>query len=149
MVFRPRGKARLLTGWLLTLIPILLFAAMLAMMQWASGMPVTGLCLKTILVFLATTVVVRLLPWDRWLFRVRGRTWLFWTALFALFVRHFAAILFREGQRALTARRLSVPNRYGAGWFRSLAFALSAFFSRSLTRAERFYVAQLVRGIGE
>jgi hypothetical protein len=149
LVFRPRGKARLLTGWLLTLVPILLFAAMLAMMQWVAGMPVTRLWLRTILVFLATMVVVRLLPWERWIFRVRERTWLFWTALFALFVRHFVAILFREGQRTLTARRLSVPNGYGAGWFRSLAFALSAFLSRSLTRAERFYVAQLVRGIGE
>jgi hypothetical protein len=139
----------LLVSWGLTLVPILIFAGVLALMQWIAGMPVTRLWLKTILVFLATTAVVRLVPWDRWIFRVRERTWLFWAALFALFVRHFARILFTEAQRTLTARRLSAPNRYGAGWFGSLAFALSAFFSRSLARAERFYAAQLVRGIGE
>jgi len=149
LVFRPRGKARLLRRWLLTLVPILLFAAVLALMQWAGGMPVTWLWLQTILVFLATTIVVRLLPWDRWIFQIREGTWLFWAALFALFVRHFAAVLLAEGRRALTARALSAPNRYGPGWFRSLAFAVSAFFGRSLTRAERFYAAQLVRGIGE
>ena len=38
---------------------------------------------------------------------------------------------------------------YGPGWFRSLACAVSAFFTRSIVRAERFYAGQWVRGIGE
>ena len=134
---------------LLPLLPILLFAAMLALMQWVAGMPVTWLWLKTILVFLATTAVVRLLPWDRWIFRTHSGTVRFDVALFALFVRHFAFVLATEARRSLVARSLSVPNRYGAGSFRSLAHAVSALFSRSLARAERFYAAQLLRGIGE
>jgi hypothetical protein len=149
LVFRSRGKARLLKRWLLSLVPISLFAAALALLQWAAGMPVTWLWLQTIFVFLATTTVVRLLPWNRWLFQVRYGSWLFWLALFALFVRHFAGVLLAEGRRALTARALSVPNNYGVGSFSSLAHAVSALFTRSLTRAERFYAAQLVRGIGE
>lgn len=135
--------------WFLSLPPILLFAGLLALMQWISGMPVTWLWLKAILVFLATTAVVRLLPWDDWIFKVRGGSVVYRLSLFALFVRHFAAILFLEGRRALTAHALAAPNRYGPGAFRSLAWAISSLFSRSLARAERFYAAQLVRGIGE
>ncbi|HSW49260.1 MAG TPA: hypothetical protein VLH09_03750 [Bryobacteraceae bacterium] len=149
MVFRSRGKTRLLRRWLLSLIPVSLFAAALALLQWAAGMPVTWLWLKTILVFVVTTTVVRLLPWDRWLFQVRRETWLCWLALYALIVRHFAWVLLAEGRRALTARALSAPNRHGGGWFDSLAHAVGALFSRALTRAERFYAAQLVRGVGE
>jgi hypothetical protein len=74
---------------------------------------------------------------------------LFCAALFALFVRHFAWVLLAEARRALTARAISVPNRYGAGWFHSLVHAVSAIFTRSLVRAERFYAAQWLRGIGE
>jgi hypothetical protein len=149
LVFRVRGKARALKRWLLSLVPISLFAGALAFLQWVAGMPVTWLWLQTILVFVVTTTVVRLLPWNSWLFQVRQGTWLFWLSLYALFVRHFAGVLLAEGRRALTARALSVPNQYGAGVFRSLACAVSALFARALGRAERFYAAQLVRGIGE
>lgn len=135
--------------WFLSLLPILLFAGFLALMQRVSGMPVTCLWLKAILVFMATTTVVRLLPWNDWIFRVRGGSVIYWLSLFALFVRHFAAILLLEGRRALTAHALAAPNRYGPGAFRSLAWAVSSLFSRSLARAERFYAAQLLRGIGE
>ncbi len=136
MVLRSRGKARLLT-----LLPILLFAGMLALMQWVAGMPVTWLWLKTILVSLATAAVVRFLPWEKWLFRSEA-------ALFALFVRHFAFVLLAEGRRAFTAHSLSVPHLYGPGWFRSLAWAVSTFFTRAMVRVERFYAGQWVRGIG-
>jgi hypothetical protein len=149
LVLRTRGKARRLTRRLLPLAPILLFAGMLALMQWVAGMPVTWLWLKTILVSLATMAAVRFLPWDRWLFRLREGSFLFQVALFALFVRHFAFVLLAEGRRALTARSLSVPHAYGPGWFRSLAWAVSGFFTRSIVRAERFYAGQWVRGIGE
>ncbi len=149
MVLRSRGKARRLTRCLLLLAPVLMFAALLALMQWLAGMPVTWLWLKTILVFLAAKVVVRFVPWDRWLFRLREGSLLFHVALFALFVRHFAFVLVAEGRRAFTARALAAPRRYGSGWFSSLAFAVSAFFTRSIVRAERFYAGQWVRGIGE
>ena len=79
LVLRTRGKARRLTRRLLPLAPILLFAGMLALMQWVAGMPVTWLWLKTILVSLATMAVVRFLPWDRWLFRLRAGSFLFQT----------------------------------------------------------------------
>jgi len=149
LVLRPRGKARLLKRWLLALLPVLLFSAMLALMQWVAGMPVTWLWLKMILVFLVTTAVVRLLPWDRWIFRTRSGTVRFYVALFPLFVRHFAFVLGAEARRSLVARSLSVRNEYGPGSFRSLAHAVGAIFSRSLARAERFYAAQMLRGIGE
>ena len=119
MVLRSRRKARRLIRFLLPLGPVFLFAGLLALMQWVAGMPVTSLWLKTILVCLATMTVVRLLPWDRWLFRLREGSFLFQIALFALFVRHFAFVLVAEGRRALIARSLAVPRRYGAGWFGS------------------------------
>lgn len=118
-------------------------------MQWIAGMPVTWLWLKTIVVFLAAAVVVRGAPWDRWLFRLRHGSRLYHAALFALFVRHFAVILFGEARRALTAHSLAAPNRYRAGWFRSLAHANGSLLARVLVRTERFHAAQWLRGIGE
>jgi hypothetical protein len=149
LVFPVRGKARALKRWLLSLVPISLFAAALAFLQWVAGMPVTWLWLHTVVVFVVTTTIVRVLPWNRWLFQVRQGTWVFWLSLYVLFVRHFAGVLLTEGRRALTARSLSVPNQYGPGSFRSLTCAVSGLFTRALGRAERFYAAQLVRGIGE
>ena len=149
MVFRSRRKARRLARLLLPLVPITLFAAGLAFLQWVGGMPVTWLWLKTIAVFLAVTVIVRALPWDRWLFRVRHGSRLYHAALFALFVRHFAAVLVEEARRALTAHALAAPGRYRAGWFGSLAHSTGGLLTRSLVRAERFHAAQSLRGIAE
>jgi hypothetical protein len=135
--------------WRLSLVPVLLFAGFLPLLQWVCGMPVTSLWLRTILVFAVATAVVRLPPWGSIVFRVRPSSPLHLVSLFALFVRHFAWILAAEGRRAFIARALAVPKPYGPGSFRSLAFAVSSFFSRALTRAERFHAAQLLRGIGE
>lgn len=149
MVFRPSRKARRVARRLLPLLPITLFAAGLAFLQWAAGMPVTWLWLKTIAAFVAVTAVVRALPWDRWLFQLRHGGRLYHAALFALFVRHFAAVLVQEARRALAAHALAAPARYRAGWFRSLAHATGGLLVRSLVRAERFHAAQSLRGIAE
>jgi len=129
-------------------LPVLAFAGTLAFFQWLAGMPVTGLWWKTILICAGLTVLVRWLPWDRWLFGFRRRGLLFRAALFLLFVRHFAFVLLEESRRALTARTLSVPRQYGPAAFRSLACAVASLFARSLVRAERFYAAQWVRSTG-
>ncbi len=149
MVLRSGRKACRLARRLLPLLPIALFAGGLALLQWIAGMPVTWLWLKTILVFAVTVVVVRALPWDRWLFRARHGSRLYHAALFALFVRHFAAVLVQESRRALTAHALAAPARYRAGWFRSLAHATGGLLTRAIVRAERFHAAQSLGGIAE
>jgi energy-coupling factor transporter transmembrane protein EcfT len=69
--------------------------------------------------------------------------------LFALFIRHFAMIFASESRRVLQARSLGISRTYGRGWFRSLVAALVALIGRSLSRAERFYAAQSLRGFTE
>lgn len=131
---------------LLPFVPVLGFAATLALLQWIGGKPVTWLWLHTILVAVAAAVVVRLIPWDRWLFRLRPNSLFYEASLFILFVRHFAWLYYAEARRQLIAWRMAAPRRFGPGWWRSLAFALLAFFSRTLVRTERFYASLLVRG---
>lgn len=129
------------------LIPILVFAAALALMQWAGGLPVTTLPLTTLAVCVVTLTLARLLRWEGWVFRVRPGSRRYSALLFALFVRHFAGILGTETRRVLIARRLAAPRILGAGGARSLLFALAALFGRALTRAERFYAAQSLGGM--
>jgi hypothetical protein len=130
-------------------LPIVLFAGILALMQWASSTPVSSLPLRAIAVILLTTTAFRLLPWTEILSAVRPGSRFFGLVLFALFVRHFVAIFARESQRVLQARRLRLSRPWGPGAFRSLTSAVAALFSRALTRAERFYAAQLLRGLAE
>lgn len=130
-------------------LPIVAFAGVLTLMQWASSAPVSSLPLKTIAVFLFSTTAFRILPWFQIISAARPGSVLFGLVLFALFVRHFAAIFAKESQRVLQARSLRVSRTWGRGSFRSLAAAVAALFGRSLVRAERFYAAQSLRGLAE
>jgi hypothetical protein len=130
-------------------LPIVMFAGVLALMQWVSSVPVSALPLKTIAVFLLSTTALRLLPWSDVISAVRPGSRLSGLVLFALFVRHFAAIFERESLRVLRARSLRLSRPWGRGAFRSLVAAVAALVSRSLVRAERFYAAQSLRGLAE
>jgi hypothetical protein len=132
-----------------SLLPIVVFAGVLALMQWISSTPISSLPLKTIAVFLLFTTALRLLPWSEVVSVVHPGARLFGLVLFALFVRHFAAIFVRESQRVLQARSLRLSSPWGRGSFRSLVAAVAALAGRSLVRAERFYAAQSLRGLAE
>jgi hypothetical protein len=129
------------------LLPVLVFAAALALMQWASDLPLTTLPLVTVALFILVITVTRLVRFQGWSFRVRPGSRRWTALLFALFVRHFAGILRAEVRRVLVARRLAAPRAWGPASARSLVFALAALFGRSLGRAERFYAAQWLRGL--
>jgi len=131
------------------LLPVLVFAAALAMMQWAAGLPLTTLPVVTLAVFLLVVSTARRVRLGGWTFRVRPGTRRWTALLLALFVRHFAGVLGAETRRLLVARRLAAPRRWGRGWARSLVFAVAALFGRALGRAERFYAAQWLRGLAE
>jgi len=128
---------------------VLGFAGLLALIEWFSTGRVTWLPVVTVAVFLVSTAAFKMLPWKGAIFAVRPGSRLYSAVLFGLFVRHFAAILETESRRVLTARRLCISRKWGPGWLRSLAFALAALLNRTLVRAERFYAAQRVRGLGE
>jgi hypothetical protein len=132
-----------------SMLPIAMFAGVLALMQWVSSVPVSSLPLKTIAVFLLFTTAFRLLPWPDVISVVRPGARLFGLVLFALFVRHFAAIFMRESLRVLRARSLRISRPWGRGAFSSLVAAVAALVGRSLLRAERFYAAQSLRGLAE
>jgi hypothetical protein len=132
-----------------SMLPIVMFAGVLALMQWVSSAPVSSLPVKTIAVFLLFTTASRLLPWPDVISAVRPGRKLFGLVLFALFVRHFADIFVRESLRVLQARSLRISRPWGRGAFASLVAAVAALVGRSLVRAERFYAAQSVRGLAE
>jgi hypothetical protein len=129
--------------------PIVAFAAILVVLQWLSHAPARTLPLNALAVFLLSTVGFRLFPWTRLVSARRVQSKTFTPVLFALFVRHFASIFAQEASRVFQARALSVTKPWGHGAFRSLTAAVAAVFSRALARAERFYAAQLLRGLAE
>ena len=128
--------------------PLLMFAAVLVLLQWLGG-GVTTLPLKTIAVAIAGILLFRLVPWGAISRRTAPRSPLFSLLLFLLVLRHFAGILAIEARRVFQARALCIGRRYGPGWFGSLIHALGALFRRSLARAERFCAALLVQGSAE
>ena len=134
---------------LLMLWPIAFFAAALLVLQWTGGTAGWRLPLRTIGVFACVASAGRLAPWMALLRRSKPGSAAFSAVLFLFLLRHFAAILGAESRRALVARQIMLPRRHGPGWFRSLRWALAGLFDRNLTRVERFYAAQLVRGLGQ
>ncbi len=138
-------------GWrpsLPALVPIAVFALVLAGLQWIARMPVTLLALKVVVVFLFSTSAFRLFPWTDLTSALGSRGRLRTPVLLALFTRHFAQILLVEATRVFRARSLCVRRPFGRASFSSLVWVLVSLFSRSISRAERFYAAQLLRGLG-
>lgn len=134
---------------LLPMTPLLLFAGLLAAMEWFTRGAVSMLGVKTVAVFLLSTAAFRIAPWRGLALSRRTGSVSQRLALFALFTAHFAGIFEAEARRVLLARSLAAPRRSGPGWFRSLRGALVELFLRCAMRAERFYAAQWLRGLGE
>ena len=130
-------------------VPVVFFAATLVLFQVITRMPVTTLAAQTVAIFLFVSAAFRIVPWAASLAGVGPRSRFFALALYALFTRHFFVILTSEALRLFRARALCISRPYGKGSFRSLVSALASLFSRSLLRADRFYAAQLMRGLAE
>jgi hypothetical protein len=134
------------TAWL-SLVPIVTFAAGLALLERLSRGAVSWLPARTIVVFLSLTAAARLWPWADLLDRARPGSVLWTPVLFALVTHHFVGILGTETVRVLRARSLRVSHRFGPGAFRALSWALVGIVMRCWVRAERFYAAQRLRGL--
>jgi len=130
-------------------LPVVIFAALLALMQRVSSQSVSSLPLQAVAVFLFSATSLRIFPWSAVLSATRAGSGLLAPLLFALFIRHFVIIFTSESRRVLQARSLGISRTYGPGWFRSLVAAVAALIGRSLSRAERFYAAQSLRGLTE
>ena len=131
------------------LFPILLFCAVLAFLEWIDHRTVSALPLKALVSYLAIAPALRIMPWVAIVRSVPPRSRSFPPVLFLLFIRHFTLILRDEAMRSLTAYRLAVPHPFRSCGIRALAYSLGSFFRRYLLRAERFYAAQLLRGLAE
>lgn len=138
-----------LRGGLLALVPVLLFASVLALLGRLGSSGGALLALRTIAVYTLVVSAARLAPLDAVLRRAGPGSRYFRAALFLLMVRHFAGIFGQESWRLLVAHRLAAPRRWRPGWLDSMGWALTALFRRALMRAERFYAAQRIRGLGE
>jgi len=99
--------------------------------------------------YLTVAPALRIMPWVALVRSVSSRNRFFPPVLFLLFIRHFTFILRDEAMRSLTAYRFAVPHPFRRGGIRALAYSLDSFFRRCLLRAERFYAAQLLRGLAE
>jgi hypothetical protein len=128
-------------------VPIGIFVAGVAALQWFHGSVDWVLPLRTVAVFLLSTLAMRVAPWEWMAARLSPRSRLYAPGLFLLFVRHFTAILIAETQRTMQARAMCAPFLLRPGGFSSLVYALTAIFRRALTRAERFYAARTLNGI--
>ena len=131
------------------LLPLAVFAAGVAVLQWLAGTLDPWLPLKTLAAFALGAAVFLAIPWSRMARTLSAGRWWFTPVLFLLLLRHFAAILSEEPLRVLRARSLAVSRPCGPGWLGSLAHALASVFRRAIDRAERFYAAQLIRGLAE
>ena len=131
------------------LVPILLFCAVLALLEWIDHRTVSALPLKALVSYLAVALAFRIMPWVALVRSVPPRSRFFPPVLFFLFIRHFTFILRDEAMRSLNAYRLAVPHPFRSGGIRALAYSLDSFFRRCLLRAERFYAAQLLWGLAE
>jgi hypothetical protein len=121
---------------------ILLFAAALALLQWAGGR-ITWLPLQTVLVFALLRLAGRIVPWKRW----AVERWPNRAAMFLLFVQHFVRIAEEESVRSFRAWRLAAPHVAKPGGFSSLGHVSAAVLARSIIRAERFYAGLRAQGI--
>jgi hypothetical protein len=133
-------------GWL-SVLPIVVFAAVLAALQLASAGRVSMLPVKTVVVFLLLSVVWRVWPFAHAIEGVQPGSRLWTLVLFALVTRHFIEILQTETVRVWRAWALRVPRRFGPLGFRSLSWTVVAIILRCWARAERFYGAQRLRGL--
>lgn len=131
------------------LLPLAIFAASVAALEWLAGTLDPWLPLKTLAAFALGTILFAAIPWRLMSRRLAPGRWWYAPVLFLLLLRHFTEILSQEPVRVLRARSMVVSRRYGAGWLSSLGHALAALFRRAIDRAERFYAAQLVRGLAE
>jgi energy-coupling factor transporter transmembrane protein EcfT len=143
------GAHRKRRGAAAGLIPIVLFAGTLAALEWAGRGRVSLLGVRALAVFLLSTAALAGLSGARLLPACRPGSLGQRAVMFGLFTAHFAWVLGEEARRLLIARRLAAPRRVGSGGFRSLEWALVGLFQRALTRAERFYAAQWLRGLGQ
>ena len=133
-------------AWL-SVVPIVAFAAGLALLERLSRGAVSWLPARTIVVFLSLTAAARLWPWADLLRRAQPGSAVWTPVLFALVTQHFVGILRTETVRVLRARSLRLSRRFGPGAFRALSWTLVAIVMRCWVRAERFYAAQRLRGL--
>ena len=126
---------------------LLIFAGALAGLEYAAQGRVSWLAARTLAAGGAGVLLYTIMPWRRLFRRLRPGGALYRAALFLVFLRHFTRILEQETWRLYAARRLAVRREAGPGGFRSLAWATTALFLRTLRRAERFHAGLAVRGV--
>ena len=149
----PVGFALSIIAWksaaksMRALLPVTIFVLALGLVQWIFHEPDLQVAAKTLAVFWLTASAFRFIPWNRFgnVFYPGSR--MMAPLLYLLFIRHFALILSGESRRLLTARSRTVFRPYGRWSFRSIVSALASLFLRAMNRAERFYAAQILKGL--
>jgi len=132
---------------LMLLIPLAWFLSALLALQWIAGRLDPALPLRTAAIVLLTATAFRAAPWKSIAGALSPRSPFYMLGLYLLFVRHFAAILAGETWRTLRTRAMNAPSLFRRGGASSLLWAMASIVRRTLDRAERFYAAQLLKGL--
>lgn len=140
---------RSLSRALLAAMPVAVTAFAYYVLQALAGNTAIVLPLKMVAVFLWLSAALRVLPWETALSWPRPGSPGFHAVLYIHFVGHFLHILGDETLRALRAWAWSSRGAPRTLRIQALRGALSRLALRSIIRAERFYAAQLVRGLAE
>jgi hypothetical protein len=140
---RPLSRA------LLAAMPIAVTAAGYYLLQVLAGNAALILPLRMMVVFLWLSAALAVVPWQAALTRTRPGSPGFHALLYVHLIGHFLHILGEESLCVLRAWKWTSRGTRGSARFQALRGALAALFLRSLGRAERFYAAQLVRGLAE
>lgn len=130
-------------------LPVAGLALILTLLQLLNHRFDLTLAAKMLGIFWLTAAAFHLLRWQRVAEAIRPGAPFSKLALFLLFIRHFALILAGESWRVLHARERVIYKPYGKWAFRSLNSALVSLFLRAMIRAERFYAAQLLKGLAQ
>jgi len=145
-IVRDRRLIRAFRRWL----PIVVFAGGVYLLRCVSARSLaTGdgalLAIRILFVY-AVATWLGLALWLGDMTPPRGRL-MFRAFLFACFTRHFAIVLTNECHNSLRARKLAAPSLWSKSGMSSLVYSCVNIFTRTLLRAERFYAAQLLKGL--
>lgn len=140
---RPLRRALLATA------PVAVTAVTYYLLQVLAGSAAIILPLKMMVVFFCLSTALAVFPWEALLSKSRPGSRGFHALLYIHLIGHFLNILGEETLRVLRAWKWSSRGARGSVRLRALRGTLSGLFLRSLGRAERFYAAQLVRGLAE
>jgi hypothetical protein len=130
-------------------LPILVFCLLVYILGAVAHHASLSLAVRTLASYTVLRLASGVLPTAALSRLVQPNSLFFVPALFLLFTVHFLQIVKSESMRSLLAYRMAAPRLYRSGGLRALVYCLDSLLRQCITRAERFYAAQSLRGLAQ